>query len=267
MKIVSELIGAENILSVPKLLVRLTGDLIAAIMVSQIIAWQKEPDRWVEVPYSRWEEEFGLSEYKVRRTARYLQELGIGFEVRIIKRGDAPRVHYHIVWPVLEQRLLDYLAATGTDVRTSESVRTSGGERKTSVRTTEKSGRAGESPADESVRTSEIEAAEGVRTSDDEADEGVSAGEKVEEGPVFRIDPEKISESILKNSQPPSEKERGDDPASTPRFTPTRVGKTKKLAQQQAELSVHPHACGENECPMPHGPGGKGFTPTRVGKT
>ena len=75
--------------------------------------------------------------------------------------------------------------------------------------------------------------------------------------------------------------------SGTPRFTPTRVGKTFCFSALPCVASVHPHACGENQYVKLPGPqvngspprvwgkplhprnscSGRRFTPTRVGKT
>ena len=72
-----------------------------------------------------------------------------------------------------------------------------------------------------------------------------------------------------------------------PRFTPTRVGKTHAASTSPRNQAVHPHACGENICPLARSRASTGspprvwgkrllsfrlpcparFTPTRVGKT
>jgi hypothetical protein len=72
------------------------------------------------------------------------------------------------------------------------------------------------------------------------------------------------------------------------RYTPTRVGKTKREATFSSSVAVHPHACGENRCGSARDECGEGtpprvwgkpflvsiparkrrrYTPTRVGKT
>ena len=56
------------------------------------------------------------------------------------------------------------------------------------------------------------------------------------------------------------------DPRRLPRFTPTRVGKTRRIQGQHARWTVHPHACGENCCSRSWSASNRGSPPRVWGK-
>ena len=51
------------------------------------------------------------------------------------------------------------------------------------------------------------------------------------------------------------------------RFTPTPVGKTSPAEVYSQKMTVHPHACGENDFTFVFTDENGWFTPTPVGKT
>lgn len=63
--IISQISGQENIVVVPKLFVKLTGDLTTAILLNQIVFYSdksKRTDGFFYKTYKEWEEEICLTE-------------------------------------------------------------------------------------------------------------------------------------------------------------------------------------------------------------
>jgi hypothetical protein len=89
-------------------LVRVTGSVTAALMLSQAIAWTEELEPGAEGWFSRtqrdWAEEIGLSRWEqetARRTLRdgaFLEERKVGMPARIWFRVNAPAL-----WKVLQE--------------------------------------------------------------------------------------------------------------------------------------------------------------------
>lgn len=97
--LVEKLLGKQNVVPVPTVLIRaLGGDPATAIVCAQCAYWSgiaKEirEDEWFWKTYPTWQLETGLSEYQVRRAVNKLTALGFLETVRRKKNG-APTLHY-----------------------------------------------------------------------------------------------------------------------------------------------------------------------------
>lgn len=89
--------GQNAMLVIPRAYIDLTGDLNAALLLSQIVYWSdrtQNEEGWFAKSYPEWQEELGLSEYQIRRAAKRLETLGVTTKIK--KFGGAPTVHYRL---------------------------------------------------------------------------------------------------------------------------------------------------------------------------
>lgn len=100
--------GQENIVVVPKLFVKLTGDLTTAILLNQIVFYSdksKRKDGFFYKTYKEWEEEICLTERQVRYSTKKL--IGYGYvETALKKANGAPTVHYKLDFDKLLDSIL-----------------------------------------------------------------------------------------------------------------------------------------------------------------
>lgn len=111
---------------VRKLYVKMAGDLVAGIMLSQIAYWhsagpdgkprlrvQRDGHLWLVKARTDWQDELCLSAKQADRGLRVLRERGL-IETMVARFGGDPTTHIRIVWPRFldaREELLDDLAA------------------------------------------------------------------------------------------------------------------------------------------------------------
>ncbi|OOR18132.1 conserved phage C-terminal domain-containing protein [Bacillus mycoides] len=106
--IISQMSGQENIVVVPKLFVKLTGDLTTAILLNQIVFYSdksKRKDGFFYKTYKEWEEEICLTERQVRYSTKKLVASGY-VETALKKANGAPTVHYKLDYNKLVDSIL-----------------------------------------------------------------------------------------------------------------------------------------------------------------
>lgn len=106
--IISQMSGQENIVVVPKLFVKLTGDLTTAILLNQIVFYSdksKRKDGFFYKTYKEWEEEICLTERQVRYSTKKLISYGY-VETALKKANGAPTVHYKLDFDKLLDSIL-----------------------------------------------------------------------------------------------------------------------------------------------------------------
>lgn len=93
------------IISIPKALVRLTGDLKAALLLSRIIAWSDhsaDPQDWFHRSLREWQEETLLTKNEIARCSAHLVKLGL-IKIQVRAHGRIPTTHY-LLQPAARQQ-------------------------------------------------------------------------------------------------------------------------------------------------------------------
>lgn len=106
--IVKQFSGQDNIVTVPKVFVKLTGDFTSAILLNQIVFYSdksKRNDGFFYKTYKEWEEEVCMSERQVRYGSKKLKEAGY-LETKVMKANGAPTVHYKLDYDKLLDSIL-----------------------------------------------------------------------------------------------------------------------------------------------------------------
>lgn len=89
--------GQAETVTVPKWLVRWTGDYPSAILLNQILYYtSRKEDGWFYKSYKEWEAELMLTETQVRRSVKAIKKLDLGLETKLKKAHGAPTLHYRI---------------------------------------------------------------------------------------------------------------------------------------------------------------------------
>lgn len=96
-ELIRAMTGQNNLLTIPRVFIDYTGDLEAALFLSQLIYWtdKSQNDGWVYKTYQEWEKEIGLNEYKLRKAKTKLENLGV-LETKLKKANGCPVVHYRL---------------------------------------------------------------------------------------------------------------------------------------------------------------------------
>ncbi|MCU4734213.1 hypothetical protein OCE56_28715 [Bacillus cereus] len=106
--IISQISGQDNIVVVPKLFVKLTGDITTAILLNQIVFYSdksKRTDGFFYKTYKEWKDEICLTERQVRYSTRKLVDRGL-VETVLKKANGAPTVHYKLDYNKLVESIL-----------------------------------------------------------------------------------------------------------------------------------------------------------------
>jgi len=95
----------------------ITGNTVAAVMLSQAVYWQRIADSgnggkdgWWWKERDEWETETGLSRSEQETARKRLIQLGVMKEHR---RGVPPRMWYHVDFDILEEKLQEYQQNAG----------------------------------------------------------------------------------------------------------------------------------------------------------
>ncbi|PJF39386.1 MAG: hypothetical protein CUN54_08840, partial [Phototrophicales bacterium] len=108
-----EIAGQRRMLTIPRLFIDLTGDHLAALLLSQIIYWSdRNPnnDGWFAKNAQEWHDELGLSEYQLRRATSRLKDFGVETKRRpSVNHSGGNTLHYRINPDTLSESILKFL--------------------------------------------------------------------------------------------------------------------------------------------------------------
>lgn len=124
--IISEIAGQQANLTIPRIFIKLTGSLEAALLLSQIIYWTDRAtmkDGWFAKSYDDWQDELTLSKYQVMTAVKKLKDAGV--ETCVKKFNGFPTVHYHLDSETLSQWLVKKFDERKSNNLTNESEKTS----------------------------------------------------------------------------------------------------------------------------------------------
>lgn len=111
--LIEELTGNKPlIVSTPRVLIDLTGDLNAAIVLNQILFWSGKPKSrkrggWFYKSYKDWKSETSLTQYQVSTAIKKLEKFGIQSELH--RANGAPTLHYRFDYEVFTQSIIKFL--------------------------------------------------------------------------------------------------------------------------------------------------------------
>lgn len=99
MEIIKELTGQANILTIPRMFIKITGDLNSGLLLNQIIYWtgkgyNKETGAFYKT-YREWEEEIGLGKNQVEYSKKRLEKLQL-IDTMVLRAEGSPTVHYKL---------------------------------------------------------------------------------------------------------------------------------------------------------------------------
>lgn len=97
-RVLAQLSGHDRIVTIPKLYIELTGDLVESILLNQIVFYSdksKREDGYFYKSYKEWTEELSLTERQVRYAAKKLIAKGL-IETKVLKANGNPTVHYRL---------------------------------------------------------------------------------------------------------------------------------------------------------------------------
>jgi hypothetical protein len=106
--LVRQHLGHDNLLTVPRSFIDLTGDHCSALLLSQLLYWTdrtSNPDGWVYKSHAEWKEELGLGRYVVDRARRHLAELGL-LQQTYQNAAGIRVMHFRLNIPALRSALL-----------------------------------------------------------------------------------------------------------------------------------------------------------------
>jgi hypothetical protein len=107
---IKQFTGQANTLVIPRVFIDLTGDHLAAMLLSQVLYWSDKTDDaegWFYKTADEWQAELGMSNYQVKRAAAILETFGVETRVRKVKK--TPKMHYRIDMPFFINLFLKFL--------------------------------------------------------------------------------------------------------------------------------------------------------------
>ena len=95
--IIEKFTGQANILTLPRIFIELTNSIATSLLLSQLIYWssRSKDDGWVYKSYAEWEQEIGLSKYKVKKATDQLKGLKL-LKTKLKKVNGVPTLHYKL---------------------------------------------------------------------------------------------------------------------------------------------------------------------------
>jgi uncharacterized phage protein (TIGR02220 family) len=106
--IIKNFSGQDNVVTIPKMYIEVTGDLTAALVLNQVVFWSdksKRTDGFFYKSYKEWQEETTLTERQVRYAVNKLKEKKI-VETKLKKANGAPTLHYKLEYDTLLEWIL-----------------------------------------------------------------------------------------------------------------------------------------------------------------
>ncbi len=109
-ELIKRISGQQNILTIPRLYIDLLdGDIDAALFLSQSVYWSdkgKQRGGWFYKSRAEWQDEIGLSQYKVGRCADKCAGI---IETKLKRANGAPTLHYRVDMQALEAAICKFL--------------------------------------------------------------------------------------------------------------------------------------------------------------
>ncbi|NIO06497.1 MAG: hypothetical protein GTO40_00380, partial [Deltaproteobacteria bacterium] len=109
--LVNELSGQKNTITLPRIYLKIAGDVVAGLFLSQCVWWSDKSDcedGWFWKANKEWKEEIGLSYAQVKRATAKLVEMGI-LKTKLKKVKGAPTTHYYVDMDRLINLIFDFL--------------------------------------------------------------------------------------------------------------------------------------------------------------
>jgi uncharacterized phage protein (TIGR02220 family) len=111
-KLLQEVSGQRNIITIPVILKRLTGGYESAALLSQILYWSgKMDDGFFYKSVAEWSEELCLSPMSVRTARAHLEELGL-IDTKVERTDKAPTTFYRPRTEAILEKVTDLLEST-----------------------------------------------------------------------------------------------------------------------------------------------------------
>jgi hypothetical protein len=107
--LISRLSGGENFIGIPRPLLEMVGDHVAALVLNQALFYMNDADEdgWVKRSHEDWHKDIFVSAYQLRRSFDSLARFGV--ESKVKKVGKAPTLHFRIDSEVFVKTLHKYL--------------------------------------------------------------------------------------------------------------------------------------------------------------
>lgn len=109
-ELIKQFTGQDQMLSIPRPFIKLTGDHECALMLNQILYWSSrtdDPDGWFYKTHEDWAEELELTPSQIRRITKALAKVGV--ESKLKKHNGAPKMHYRINDEIFEKVFTHFL--------------------------------------------------------------------------------------------------------------------------------------------------------------
>uniref|UniRef100_A0A6M3JQI8 Uncharacterized protein n=1 Tax=viral metagenome TaxID=1070528 RepID=A0A6M3JQI8_9ZZZZ len=110
--IIKQLAGQANILTIPRIFINFMGSLEGGLFLSQLLFWSdrtKNKYGWFWKTYKDWTSETCLTEYQVRKAAKFCEEM-LFLKTKVKKANGNPTLHYKINMEAFINRFLKFLS-------------------------------------------------------------------------------------------------------------------------------------------------------------
>lgn len=118
--LISRLSGGENFIGIPRPLIALVGDHVAALVLNQALFYMKDADAegWVNRSHEDWHADIFVSAYQLRRAFDALAPFGM--ETRLKKVGRGPTLHFRVDSETFIKKLREHFASNSVSKETKQ---------------------------------------------------------------------------------------------------------------------------------------------------
>lgn len=94
--LISRLSGGENFIGIPRPLLALVKDHVAALVLNQALFYMNDADGdgWVRRSHEDWQRDIFVSPYQLRRSFQHLAQFGV--ETKVKRVGNTPTLHFRV---------------------------------------------------------------------------------------------------------------------------------------------------------------------------
>jgi hypothetical protein len=110
LQVIRQFTGQQNILTIPRVIIEFTGDILTALFLNQLIYWhdRKEPGEWIYKTDAEWKNELAISRDQLVRVRDKLINIGI-LQITQRRVNGLKKTHYRLLWNNFVDQFMKFL--------------------------------------------------------------------------------------------------------------------------------------------------------------
>jgi hypothetical protein len=106
-ELIKQISGQKNVITVPRLFVKITGNMTQAVILSQCLYWSDKgtrPDGWFYKAAHEWADELGITYNQARHSINNLRDAGF-IETKLHRANGSPTLHYRVCFEKITESI------------------------------------------------------------------------------------------------------------------------------------------------------------------